>query len=117
MCFATPQPQFLFDSLYGEGARLVGRRSAPLWRILDELLRNNFMDNDIIVPSIDVRSDALSIADKKGGVVLPLFKFAFVGYGCGSVLLALLASRSLAAPRGAASVGSRLPFLLPRSST
>ena len=39
-----------------------------------------FADNDDIVPSVDVRSQTLHVADKKSGIVLAVFQFALAGH-------------------------------------
>ena len=36
--------------------------------------------NDVVVSSIDVRSETLSIADKKNGILLPVSRFALGGH-------------------------------------
>ena len=55
-------------------------RFAKLWRIHNERLQQNFIDNDNIDLSIDVLSEMRSIATKKNRVVFPVYKFALVGY-------------------------------------
>ena len=47
-----------------EESRDVGRRFGPLRRVLDERLRAESIDNENIVPSIDVRSQTLNVADR-----------------------------------------------------
>ena len=48
-----------------DDARVVARRCAPLWSVLDEQLPADFIDNEDIVPSIDTHSETLRVADRK----------------------------------------------------
>ena len=67
---------FLVRQSKSEESRDVGRRFAPLWKVFNVRLRADFSDNDDSVPSIDVRSHALNVSDKKNGFLLPAFQDA-----------------------------------------
>ena len=62
-----------------EEARDVGRRFTPLWKALNDRLRTEFIDNNDIVPSVDVRSQTENVADEKNGIVLTAIKFDGAG--------------------------------------
>ena len=114
-----------------EDAGLV-ERFASLWRVVNDRLCVHFIDKEDIVPSMDVRSETLIVADKKmqgffqlsssrlletnicspylqkhGYRIFPWKSWkkflALILKKCDSVMLALFASRSVAAPRGGAS--------------
>ena len=65
--------------------REIGKRFAPLWRVLAEKLEALFPDGDdtgsFIVPALDVRSQVLSIKDRRNRVGKPVFKVAPLGNG------------------------------------
>ena len=63
----------------------IGRRLAPLWKALSTKLRELFPEGDdtgtFIVPALNVRSQVLSIKDRRNGVGNPVFKLAPFGNG------------------------------------
>ena len=65
--------------------RKIGKQFAPLWKVLAEKLKVLFPDGDdtgtFIVPALDVRSQVLSIKDRRNGVGKPVFKLAPSGNG------------------------------------
>ena len=65
--------------------REIGKRFAPLWAILAAKLKVLFPEGDdtgtFIVPALDVRSQVLSIKDRRNGVGKPVFKLAPFGNG------------------------------------
>ena len=65
--------------------REIGKRFAPLWRVLADQLKIIFPDGDdegaFIVPALDARSQVLSIKDRRNGVGKPVFKLALFGSG------------------------------------
>ena len=72
------QPKTLED-------REIGKQFAPLWKALAEKLEVLFPEGDgtgtFIVPALDVRSQVLSIKDRRNGVGKPVFKLAPFGNG------------------------------------
>ena len=60
--------------------REIGKQFAQLWRELAEQLKDLFPDGDgedaFIIPALDVRSQVLSIKDRRNGVRKPVFKLA-----------------------------------------
>ena len=64
--------------------REIGRRFAPLWRVLFTKLQEIFRERDakdfFIVPALDARSQILSILDRRNGVGKPVFKLAQAGH-------------------------------------
>ena len=65
--------------------REIGNRFAPLWEILAAKLKVLFPEGDdtgtFIVPALNVRSQVLSIKDRRNGVGKPVFKLAPFGNG------------------------------------
>ena len=71
----------------------IGKQFAPLWEVLAAKLKVLFPDGDdtgtFIVPALDVRSQVLSIKDRRNGVGKPVFKLAVFGNGQVFALTAL----------------------------
>ena len=63
-----------------EDADNVGRRLAPLWRVLNDRLRAEFIDNEDTVLSINVHSESLCVGRQENEIVLPAFEFAPIGH-------------------------------------
>ena len=65
--------------------REIGKQFASLWKVLAEHLKVLFPEGDdtgtFIVPALDVRSQVLSIEDRRNGVGKPVFKLAPFGSG------------------------------------
>ena len=65
--------------------REIGKQFAPLWKVLAKKLKILFPEGDdtgtFIVPALDVRSQVLSIKDRRNGVGKPVFKLAPFGNG------------------------------------
>ena len=63
--------------------REIGKRFAPLLKVLAEQLKVLFLEGDdtgaFIVPALDARSQVLSIKDRRNGVRTPVFKLAPFG--------------------------------------
>ena len=80
--FCTDTTTILIRQSELEEARDIGRRFAPLWDAFNDRLRAEFIDNCDGVPSIDVRSLTLDVADRKNGIVFPAFEFALAVCSC-----------------------------------
>ena len=65
--------------------RVIGKRFAPLWRVLAEKFEGLFPDGEdtrsFTVPALVVRSQVLSIKDRRNGVQKRVFKLAPFGNG------------------------------------
>ena len=63
--------------------REIGQRFAPLWKALSTKLRELLGDDTgtFIVPELNVRSQVLSIKDRRNGVGKQVFKLAPFGNG------------------------------------
>ena len=63
----------------------IGKQFALVWKVLAEKLEVLFPEGDdtgtFIVPALDVRSQVLSIKDRRNGVGKPVFKLAPFGNG------------------------------------
>ena len=83
--FATAISVSQSDSRSHLKDRESGKRFAPLWAILAAKLKVLFPEGDdtgtFIVPALDVRSQVLSIKDRRNGVGKPVFKLAPFGNG------------------------------------
>ena len=96
-CFYHDELRYAFQSLFYRGPgttilarqsrarvdRKIGRRFAPLWRVLSSKLQSVFPSGDNgepnIVPSIDYRAQVLNMYDRKNGIGMPVFRLALVG--------------------------------------
>ena len=70
--FATAEPISQSASPSHSKIEKIGRRFAPLWKVLSTWLRELFPEGDntgtFIVPALNVRSQILSINDRRNGV-------------------------------------------------
>ena len=70
----------------------IGKQFAPLWKVLAEKLKVLFPEGDdtgtFVAFALDVRSQVLSIKDRRNGVGKPVFKLAPFGNGQVFVLTA-----------------------------